>query len=224
MMAELSAKLGFHHEKSTPYYSQANGQVEAINKVLKTMLCQMVGDHKSNWHLVIFFALWAYRASVKKSTGFTPFQLVYGLEAILPIQCEILSLQLAVELLPDTSVEGEIFLYLNNLEKTRRDAALANEAHKKCIKVQYDKSIQPHAFNEGDLVLTYDQRYDKLGKVKFESMYYKPFVISKVLEKRAQELIDYDGIPLGQPRNGLYLKRYNAYISLGQYIVYMYIT
>ena len=38
MMIELSTKLGFRHENSTPYYLQANGQVEAINKVLKTML------------------------------------------------------------------------------------------------------------------------------------------------------------------------------------------
>ena len=47
MMVELSAKLGFHHENSTPYYPQANGQVEAINKVLKTMLRWIVGDHIS---------------------------------------------------------------------------------------------------------------------------------------------------------------------------------
>ena len=65
-------------------------------------------------------------------------------------------MKLSIELLPDTSAEEERFLYLNNLEKTRRDAALANEAHKKCIKAQYDKFVQPHAFNEGDLVLTYD--------------------------------------------------------------------
>ena len=38
MMEELSAKLGFRHEKSLPYYPQDNGQVEAINKVLKIML------------------------------------------------------------------------------------------------------------------------------------------------------------------------------------------
>ena len=54
---------------------------------------------------------------------------------------------------------------------------------KKHVKAQYDKSIQPHVFNEGDLVLIYDKRYDKLGKGKFESMWYGPFVISKVLEK-----------------------------------------
>ena len=115
MMEELSAKLGFRHENSTPYYPQANGQVEAINKVLKTILRQIVGDHKSNWHYVLFSALWAYCNYVKIATGFTPFQLVYGLEAVLPIQCQIPSLQLAVELLPYTSVEEEIFLYLNNL-------------------------------------------------------------------------------------------------------------
>ena len=144
MMEELSTKLGFCHENSMPYYPQANGQVEAINKVLKTMLRQMVGDHKSNWHHVLFSALWAYRTFVKKTTGFMPFQHVYGLKVVLPIQCQIPSLQLAVELLLDTSTEEERFLYLNNLDETRRDAALANEAHKKHVKAQYDKSVQPH--------------------------------------------------------------------------------
>ena len=101
---------------------------------------------------------------MKTTTDFTSSQLVYGLEVILPIQCQIPSLKLAIELLLDTSVEEERFLYLNNLDKARRDVALANEAHKKPVKAQYDKSFQPHAFNEGDLFLTYDQRYDKLRK------------------------------------------------------------
>ena len=87
---------------------------------------------------------------------------------------------------------------------------MANEAHKKCVKAQYDKSVQPRVFNEGGMVLTYDQRHDKLAKGKFESMWYGPFIVSKVLEKGAYELVDYDGIPFGQPRNGLYLKRYYA--------------
>ena len=79
MMAELSAKLGFLHKNFTPYYPQANGQVEVINKVLKTMLQRMVGQAKSNWHLKLFSTIWAYRTTVKTSTGFTPLQLVYGL-------------------------------------------------------------------------------------------------------------------------------------------------
>ena len=180
MMEELSAKLGFLHENSTPYYPQANGQVEAINKVLKTMLHQMVGDHKSNWHFVLFSTLWAYQNSMKIATSFMPFQLVYGLEAVLSIQCQIPSLQLAIELLQETSTKEARFLLLNNLDETRRDAAFANEAHKKRVKVQYDKSVQPRVFNKGDLVLTYDQRYEKLGKGKFESMWYGPVAAATV--------------------------------------------
>jgi hypothetical protein len=68
MMSELTEKLGLRHENSTPYYPQANGQVEAINKVLTTMLRRMVGIHKSNWHTMLFSALWAYQTSVKSST------------------------------------------------------------------------------------------------------------------------------------------------------------
>ena len=38
MMAELTSRLGLRHDSSTPYYPQANGQVEAVNKVLVTTL------------------------------------------------------------------------------------------------------------------------------------------------------------------------------------------
>ena len=82
--------------------------------------------------------------------------MVYGLEVVLPIECQISSLKLAVELLPNISDEEEIFLYLTNLDESRRDVALANEAHKNRVKAQYDKFVQPRVFNEGDLVLTYD--------------------------------------------------------------------
>ena len=101
-------------------------------------------------------------------------------------------------------------MYLTNLDESRIDDALANEAHKKCVKPQYDNSVQPCVFNEGDLVPTYDQRHDKLRKGKFESMWYDPFIVSKVLEKGACELIEYDGTLFGKPCNGLYLKRYYA--------------
>lgn len=76
----------------------------------------------------------AYRNSTKTATGFTPFQLFYGLEAVLPIECEISSLQLAIELLPATSEEEKCFLYLAQLDETRRIATLVAEAHKKRIK------------------------------------------------------------------------------------------
>jgi transposase InsO family protein len=128
MMSEFTEKLGLRHENSMPYYPQANDQVETINKVLITMLQRMIGIHKTSWHTMLFSALWAYMTSVKSATGFTPFWLVYGLEAILPIECEIPSLKLAVELLPNTSAEEECLLYFMRLDETRRNATLVIEA------------------------------------------------------------------------------------------------
>eukprot|EP00253_Pinus_taeda_P011702 PITA_11702 len=48
MMVKLTTQLGLRHDSSSPYYPQANGQVEAMNKVLVTMLQRIVGMHKSN--------------------------------------------------------------------------------------------------------------------------------------------------------------------------------
>ena len=91
----------------------------------------------------MFSALWAYRTTVKKTTGFTPFQLVYGLEVVFPIECEIPYLKLVIKLLPNTIAKEEHFVYLTKLDETCRDVSLANESHKKRVKAQYDNSVQP---------------------------------------------------------------------------------
>jgi transposase InsO family protein len=114
---ELSSKLGFTHEFSSPYYPQSNGQVEAVNKVLKTMLQCTINKHKTNWHHMLFSSLWAYRTTVKTATNFTPFHLVHGIEATLPIECEIPTLHTAIEILPDTAPMEQHLLTLDSLDE-----------------------------------------------------------------------------------------------------------
>ena len=85
------------------------------------------------------------------------------MEEILPIECEIPSLKIVVELLPATFIEEGRLLHLTHLHDTWCDVSLANEAHKICIKAQYNKIFKPHVFSKGDLVIIYDKEYDKLG-------------------------------------------------------------
>jgi len=210
MMKELAVKLGFRHDQSSPYYPQSNGQVEAVNKIIKTMLQRTVDKHRTNWHIMLFPALWAYRTSVKHATGFSPFQLVHGVESVLPIECELHSLKIAIEILPDTSEVEERLLYLQQLDENCRDAAIANEIHKKRVKARYDRSVHPRNFSPGDLALVYDQDKDILGAGKFVSMWLGPYIVRRVLGKGAYELEDYEGNVLPRPRNGLYLKKYFA--------------
>jgi hypothetical protein len=77
-----------------------NGRVEAVNNSLKTDLQQTINSAKSNWHLILYSTLWAYRTYVNIATDFSPFQLVYGMESFLPIERHIPSLNMEVELLP----------------------------------------------------------------------------------------------------------------------------
>jgi hypothetical protein len=126
---------------------------------------------------MLFSTFWAYRTSVKSATGFTPFQLVYDLEAIFSIECEIPSLKIAVKLLPNTFAEEECPLYVMQLDETHHDATLVIEAQKKCVKAQYDKHVKPRVFSEGDLVLLYEQDQDMLGAGKFEAMWRGPYIV-----------------------------------------------
>ena len=112
---------------------------------------------------MLYPALWAYRTAVKTATGFSPYQRVHGVESILPVECEIPSLKLTVELLPDTSPLEEHLVHLEQLDEQRRDALVALEVNKCCVTVQYDKSVHPRVFSEGDLVLLWDQSKEPLG-------------------------------------------------------------
>lgn len=107
-----------------------------------------------------------------------------------------------------TFAEEECFLYLAWIDETSCEATLASKTQKKWVKAQYDKNVKPCSYLEGGIVLVADKENDKLGASKFEPMRYVHYIVKHVLEKWAYELVDYDAISLGNPRNGIYLKKY----------------
>ena len=73
------------HIKSTTYHPQSNGAVEAFNKNMTRGLTKICNTDKDDWDDKIPAVLWSYRATYKRSTNQTPFQLVYGQEAVIPL-------------------------------------------------------------------------------------------------------------------------------------------
>jgi hypothetical protein len=71
---------------SSPYYAQANGQAEASNKVMIKIIKKRIKDNMRRWHGKLLGALWAHRTSRHGATKVTPFELVYGQEAVLPME------------------------------------------------------------------------------------------------------------------------------------------
>ena len=60
---------------------------------------------------------WAYRTNVKTTTGFSPFQLVHGVEAVTPVECEIPSLKITIHVLPDMTELEEHLVHLEHLDE-----------------------------------------------------------------------------------------------------------
>ena len=88
-----------------------------MNKSLKSILQQTIVQSKTNWNIMLYPALWAYRTAVKIASGFSPYQLIHGVESVLPVECEIPSLKLAIELLLDTSTLAEHLVHLDQLDE-----------------------------------------------------------------------------------------------------------
>ena len=92
----LIQEYGIQHHISSAYRPQTNGAVEAINKNIKRILKKMV-EISRDWSEKLPFALWAYRTSFRTSTKATPYSLVYGMEAVLPVEIEMRSLRVALK-------------------------------------------------------------------------------------------------------------------------------
>ncbi|XP_058111328.1 uncharacterized protein LOC131254356 [Magnolia sinica] len=78
--------LGISKANSSPRHQQSNGQVEAVNKVIKHHLKTKLEKVKGNWAEELLFVLWAYRTTSQSSTRETPFLLSYGSEAVVPFE------------------------------------------------------------------------------------------------------------------------------------------
>ncbi|KAM2783878.1 hypothetical protein COP1_013318 [Malus domestica] len=145
-MDELCEKFKFKQHKSSVYNASANGLAEAFNKTLCNLLKKVIGRTKRDWHERISEALWAYRTTHRTRTQATPYSLVYGVEAILPLETQIPSLRMAIQ-------EG-----LTNEENAKlRFQELEAQQHLECYQARlsnaFNKKVRPCSFQMGDLIL-----------------------------------------------------------------------
>ena len=78
MMREIGKLLSIKQLITTPYHPMCNGMCESFNKCLKMMLKRMCADEPKEWHKYIDALLFSYREVPHSSTGFSPFELIYG--------------------------------------------------------------------------------------------------------------------------------------------------
>jgi hypothetical protein len=86
---EFAESLKIKLLSSSPYYAEANGQAKSSNKTLIKLIKKKIEENPKRWHEVLSEALWAHHISKPSATKVTPFQLVCGKEAILPVEVNL---------------------------------------------------------------------------------------------------------------------------------------
>jgi hypothetical protein len=121
LIKELLQRMSVKHQKATPYYPQANRLVEKSNGIICGIITKLVKDNCKQWDQHGGEALWAYRTAHKLPIGYTPFQLIYGFEVVMPIELEITSLGTTLQHNLDNEESITSRLYnLEGLNETRR--------------------------------------------------------------------------------------------------------
>ena len=78
LLKELYRLLRVEAIRTSPYHPQTDGLVERFNQTLKAMLRKTASDEGKDWDKLIPFLLFAYREVPQESTGYSPFELLYG--------------------------------------------------------------------------------------------------------------------------------------------------
>jgi ribonuclease HI len=196
---------------SSPYYAQANGQAESSNKTLIKLIKKKIEDHPRRWHEVLSEALWAHRISRHGATKVTPYELVYGQEAVLPVEVNLAALRFAKQ--NDLSAVDFHNLMMDNIDEVadKRLIALRDiEKEKLRVARAYNKKVKLKSFQVGDLVwkviLPVGSKDRKFGK--WSPSWEGPFKVMRVVPGNSYLVESMEGNLLPRALNGRYLKKF----------------
>ena len=152
MMKEVTSLVRIKQLFTAPYNTWCNGLCERVNGVLKMTLKKMCQEKPSDRDRYIPAVLFAYREVPQASTGFSPFEMLYGRTVRDPMQ--VLKALWTEEEAPEISKTYEYVLDLRNrLEQTcklpRESLSEAQGRHKH----HYDKRAKDWKFEVGHKVL-----------------------------------------------------------------------
>ncbi|KAL3741040.1 hypothetical protein ACJRO7_022199 [Eucalyptus globulus] len=205
---ELFSKFKIKHLNSSPYRPQMNGAVEAANKNIKKILAKTAENYR-DWHDRLPFALMAYRTSIRTSTGATPFSLVYGMEAVLPVEVEIPSLRVLSQVeLSEAEWTQQRFEQLNLIDEKRLKALCHGQAYQRRVAKSFNQKVRPRHFEVNDLVLRKVLPIFPDPGGKFAPNYSGPYMVKKVLPGGALILTEMDGREFSNPVNSDAVKKY----------------
>ena len=135
--------------------------------------------------------------------------MVYGMEAVLPVEIEMGSLRVALEQqIPEVDWVQTQLNQLNLLDERRLRAADHVRAYQTKMAHDFKKRVKPRPLQIGDLVLKVIKGLIRDPSGKFRPNWSGPYFIRELTSKGVAWLMDLDGNRFSELTNVDQLKRY----------------
>ena len=191
---------------STPRNPQSNGQAEASNKTLLTALKKWLDSVKGKWVEELPGVLWAYRTTARNPTGISPFELNYGMEAVIPTEIGRPTIRTDT---PESGNDESIIKELDMSYEQWEAAKICITSYQRRLANSYNKRVKPRVFWLGDLVLRkFFENTANPTIGKFQPNWEGPYVVIQASETGSYTLNKMDGTLVPRMWNAMHLRRY----------------
>ncbi|XP_024171574.1 uncharacterized protein LOC112177511 [Rosa chinensis] len=171
---------------------------------------KILAENPRQWHETLYETLWAYRTSKRNPTTTTPYALMFGHDAVVPLEINVQSLRVQDQhhLIGEDYVQA-MWQEHEDLSEKCLEALDSLVMEKQRVARAYDKRKHGHSSKEGDrvwkAVLPLGEKLT--GRGKWTPRWECTFVIHRILDRRAFHLKDLDGELHRNPINGRFLKK-----------------
>jgi hypothetical protein len=148
--------------------------------------------------------VWSHNTTISRSTGFTPFKLLFGDEAITPEEAKTGS----IRTVSSTEEEADYHIAKDTIEGTRLQAVEnINKYQAETIKWR-DRKVRLKNIKSGHLVLQRVANLDTVGKLQLK--WEGPFLVVSSLRPSSYRLKDMDDNDIPRSWNADELRRYDV--------------
>ena len=178
--------------------------VESANRVLLRGFKRRLEKAKGAWAEEVPRIVWAYHTTPQSSTMETPFNLVYGSDAMIPVESHESSPRFLSFVAEESNEEKKVNLDL--LDEASEEARIKAEAVKRKVEHQYTSKVKLRQFQVGDLVMRKAHPYELENKLS--PKWTGPFRVTGAKGNGSYNLKALEGGPIPRSWNAANLKFY----------------
>ena len=186
-------------------HPESNGLVERANGIIMTGIMKLIFNQpRGKWPDQLTKVVWSHNTTTSRSTGFTPFKLLFGDEAITPEEAKAGSIRVVAS--AESGPEDTCLVEKDALEGIRLQAVEnINKYQAETVKWR-DRKVRLKNIEPGHLVLRRVANPDTVGKLQLK--WEGPFLVASSSRPGSYRLKDMDGNEIPRSWNADELRRF----------------